>query len=445
MLVLRQERLDADQTEIIQETVKDRFKIFLELPLSVGFIGADFFKHEKINHGNFGENLSGLMRFNKDILGVNLIDHTGHIIQVFPYETNKGALGKRTQNFNNIKKSLDAGEAYFLSAPFDLFQKSKGFVFYIPIKTKSELKGWIAPVVSMGLFDEKFQLRKFSKSYELIILDEESNLPYFSTAMTPENGTRIYSSSATIFGRKLVFQSWRKKSANNYDFPWQWTFVASFILGLLSAWMVNLYEEKKKARRQLQDIGIILRLTAKEALGRLVELQGEAYKLESPENIAYITNLIEQIDLLQTMAISGEGISEVQEFLPVLENEIETFREIFRKKDLKMTYHRETLKDIKIEVNSWLMKNCVLANILTHSIIYADPGSEIELDYKSTEHSHFFTFHTRNIHYMGPDRDVTLPDRRMEVARKALQIYGGELFVQYDLSGGLIMRILLPI
>jgi hypothetical protein len=43
LLAKNQEKIDIHQTSIIQENVKDRFTLFLKLPLNIAIIGSDYF------------------------------------------------------------------------------------------------------------------------------------------------------------------------------------------------------------------------------------------------------------------------------------------------------------------------------------------------------------------------------------------------------------------
>jgi hypothetical protein len=442
-----EDAFDAQQTEIIQEYVKDRFNLFLKLPLSIGYIGSDYFAYNdklEMDHSPFAKNL---LRLNKDILGMNLVDTHGKIVSVYPVDDNLQAIGKISQNYPFLKQSLDKKESYWLSPPFSLFQGQQGFVFYIPILTKNGVhKGWFAPVMSTSLFDKEFKLEEFLKTYSLIIRDVSTGIPYFATGMEPDRKQKIYEIKSTVYGRDMEFLSWRKDSKSHLSPPWYVVLLFSLIPALFATILLKLFYQRKAARVQLQDISILLRLTSKEALAKLIDLQNEFYKIGSTENITFVTNLIEQIELLQTLAYTGEEMEmKLYEFLPLLENEIESLQELIQKKSLHVTYSPEAFKDINIEVNSWLLQNCVLSNILTHSIIHAESSTGINIDCKREDEKVFITFHTQMVISSGPENTAINLDRRMEVAKRALSFYKGDLFLQRDLAGGIIIRIILPI
>lgn len=451
-LIQRQEAIDAKQTSIIQENVKDRFKLFLNLPLSIGIIGADYFSKDNFLTRQYSPAAETLLTINREILGLSILDHEGRIVRVFPVENNPDAKGKITQNFESLKKSYKKGEFFWFSAPFNLYQGKKGFVIYVPIVQSEELKGWFAPVISAEIFFNKFKLDEFIKSYDLVIKDKVSNHHYFSTSEKTMPESKIYETTAIIMGREIVFQNWRKGNGDFFQFPWYWNFVLALIFAIISALLVKLYEQRKKARGQLEEISGLLRLTSKEALSNLVDIHSEFNQLDPSDlqkssfskNVFYITNLIEQIDLLQTMAQAKEEIHhEVHSFLPLLERQLEILHEVIQKKELHINFKNENLAKVSISANGWLLQNSVLANVLSHALIYAQPGSTLEIENKSSDENHFITFHVKQILQKGRD-GATKMDRRMEVAKGILHIYHGELFIQNDLAQGLIIRILLP-
>lgn len=443
----QEDKFDAQQTEIIQEHVKDRFNLFLKLPLSLGYIGSDYFSYDsKLNMDNspFAKNL---LQLNKDILGLNLVDADGRIVSVFPAPENSNAKGKISQNYPYLKKSLDNNESFWFSPPFPLFQGQQGFVFYVPIKdAKGVHKGWFAPVMSTAGFDKEFKLEEFLKTYDLVIRDVATGIPYFATGIGPDKKQKSYERRGKVFGRELEFLSWRKDSTSHLHFPWYLIFLFSILPACIMTFTMKLYYQRKAAGHQLQDIGILLRLTSKEALGKLIDLQNEFYKIGSTENIRFVTNLIEQIELLQTLAYTGEEMEvSVQPFLPLLKDELQSLNELIEKKSLKISMNPESFKEVNVEVNSWLLQNCVLTNILTHSIIHAENGTGINIDCKKEDDKAFITFHTQLVVRSGTEIAAVNLDRRMEVAKHALSIYKGELFLQHDLAGGIIIRIILPI
>lgn len=438
-LINYQEKIILRQTKLIQENVKERFKIFLDVPLSIGMAGADYFSSGNLHTKDYGPHADDILKINKDILGLNLLDEKGTIVRVFPSELNPHAVGKVSQNFNSILANYKKGENFWFSAPFKLYQGQPGFVIYVPITENNKLKGWFAPVISAKLFFEKFKLSEFLSSYDLIIKDKESRLDYYATAMFPDSDPKVYESEISLMGRPLQFQLWRKNEPLLFNIPRYLIFVLSAILASLLVYIVCLYDLRKKARRQLEDISIMLKLTAKDALNKLID---EKVTLESRND--YITNLLEQINLLQSMAKSGEGPDQSELLVaPLIQEQLDNLDELKSKKDLKIHFNSNEFSETKVFTNEWLLQNCVFGNILVHSIIYADQNSTIYIGQKTLNEEHTLTFHTSRVIHTG-GQDPFLMDRRLEVTKKVLSLYQGHFQLQHDLSEGVIIRVTLP-
>lgn len=454
ILIARQDEIDTKETRIIQENIRDRFNLFLKVPVSVGFISAELFSREKdLLKRKYTQAATTVRQINPEILGINVVNLDGEIIRVFPAEKNPSTIGKVSQQYPLLKESYQKGEKYFFSPPFKLYQGFAGFAFYFPIVTSEQLRGWVAMVINSEDFFKKFKLYELTSVYNLIIKDKKTNLNYFASSGAPGPDTKVYETVVNQMGREIIFQSWRVDGTSFVLFPQYGNLLIALFMALVAAFMNKLQEQKKKARAQLADISGLLTLTSKEALSNLVDIHDEISKSEKLtgegpylRNINYITNLIEQIDLLQTMAQSREGAHfETNPFLPLLENQLHLLEEILAKKDLHIIYKKENLANVIIHANGWLIQNSVLANILSHCVIYAQPGSMILIENKGSEDDNVITFHIQKVHHKGPESNSLSLDRRMEVARRILHIYQGELYIQNDLDEGMIIRIKLPL
>lgn len=453
-IVERKEQQDTQQTIIIQENVKERFNAFLKLPLSIGMLGADIFSTGDLLKKPYGPGLDNILQTNQEILGLSILDHEGRIIRVNPVDSNPSAMGKITQNIKALQASFAKGEPYWLSPPFQLFQGPRGFTLNLPIIENKVLKGWFAIVISTELFSQKFELSEYSHIYHLMIKDVSTGQSYFSTTDTAYPEAVMHEMPVTLQGRKLVFLSWRKEGEAIYHCPWWVSFILALIVTAVLKLISHLFEQKRRAHNQLNDINALLHLTSAEALSKLVEMHHKfnAFELTSnqkenfSEAVTYLKHLIEQIDLLQTMSLSDEELhQEFHGFFPLLMGQIKNFKEVIQNKHLKITYEQENLDKVLLSTDGWPLQNSVLSSILSHSIVYAKDGSQISIENKSTEDTHYITFHTHKINREGPDGEATHLDRRLEVARRILQIYRGQLFIQNDLSEGMLIRIMLPI
>lgn len=454
LMVENQQHIDAQQTRIIQENVKERFSAFLKLPLSIGMLGADIFSRGDMKTMPYGMGLDSTLVNNPEILGLSVLDADGKILRVNPEGTNPSTMGKVSQNLKLLKDSYTKGEHYWFSQPFQLFQGPKGFALYVPIVNNKVLKGWFATIISTELFTKRFELAEYSHIYDLTIQDQTTGMNYFSTYDKPYKEAVMHEMPVKFMDREMKFISWRKEGEVLYNFPWWVSFVLALLFTLILKLITNLFAQKKRAHSQLNDINSLLHLTSAEALSKLVDMHHRFNTLELTDiqkdnfqaAVTYLKHLIEQIDLLQTMSLSDEELhQELHGFFPLLMGQIKNFTEVIQQKHLKITYEQDNLDKVMISADGWPLQNSVLSSILSHSIVFAKEGSQISIENKSNEDSYYITFHTHSINREGPDGEATRLDRRLEVARKILQIYKGQLFIQNDLSEGMLIRITLPI
>lgn len=449
-----QKYIDEQQTRIIQENVKERFSYFLKQPLSISMIGADIFSSGDLKTRPYGPGLDSTLQKNPELLGLSILDKDGRIVQVNPVGTNPSTMGKVSQNLGLLKESLARGEKFWLSKPFELFQGPKGFAVYVPIFEKGILKGWFATVVSTELFTKQFELSEYDHIYNLAIKDSETGLDYFTAFDKPHTGADFNEMKVKLLDRDVVFVSWKKAGEAIYHFPWWVSFIIAMVLALTARLLASLFGQRKKTEAQLNDINSLLQLSSSEALSKLAQMHEKFNTFELTQNqkenfsdaVTYLKHLIEQIDLLQTMSLSDEKLhQETQAFLPLLMDQIKNLKGIIQQKHLKITYEQENLAKILVSADGWPLQNSVVSSILSHSIVFAKNGSQITIENKSSDGTHCITFRTHEINSEGPDGKATELDRRLQVANKILGIYRGKLFIQNDLAGGMLIRIMLPI
>ncbi len=451
-LVKRQEANDFRETKLIHETVIDRFQLFINTPLSIGLIGSAIFNKSNIAEYVYSWAAKELTIINSELLGLNVLNDKGIIARVYPEEKNPATVGKKSQNYENLLKSFHKGEKYYFSEPFKLHQGPKGFALYVPITVENKIKGWMVPVIDANAFFSNFRINELDSKYGLIIKDKETGKKYFETAVLPDDSVKFYESQNNTFGRTIVYQSWRLEKPFILFTPFG-NLLISLLLSTLTTFVYRLYDQKKKAKEQLEDIRSILALTSKEALNNLVDIHTEVNQLgpvvlNSPirKNIDYITNLVEQIDLLQTMAQTNETPEEDhdQVFLPLLEKSIGVVQDTLDKRNINIKYDQSNLSKIHINANGWLIQNSVLSNVLSHALIHAKSGSTIGVASDSSSDAHLISFHIKDTIQADMNNSGLNFERRMEVARRILRIYAGELILQRDMNEGMIIRLSFP-
>lgn len=446
-------RGDRKETRAMLEIVTDRFKRYLELPYMMGVLGAEFLSRD-IKHVNYETYAELVRNANPEFLGFNVMDHEGRIIRTFPDGANARAQGKRSQWTDALNRSFAKGDPFYFSPPFRLFQDQQGFVFYFPVMKGKVHEGWYAIVISSENFLEKFALNDFLRIFDLVILDEQSGVDYFATSMVPDSEEiTVFSTETYLYGRKLLIKTWRKEPSPIQSFPWYFSVIISLVFSLAVAFIIRLWGQRRKAREQLENISILLRVTSKEALSNLIEIHSEFGQLNLPEDekverlsrdINYLTNLIEQIDLLQTLAHSRESLSgdDTHSFLTILNRQLEAFDDVLERKNVKVTLEPDEFKDFKLCQNEWLFENSVLSNILSHLLIHVQKDSKLVIKGTRKNDQCKVTFHIHRV--PSGDFSSKVIGRRLDVARKVLQLQDGDLKEDFDGPEELQVTLVLP-
>lgn len=444
-----QEKEDEKENSVIQEIAIDRFKRYLDLPYILGLLGSQTRATGSISLEESDRYTKSIIETNPEFLGFNIMDSNGVIIHTSPEQPNSKAQGRVSQNLGPVLEAYHQGKPYYLSAPFRLFQAQQGFVFYFPFNSKGKLKGWNAVVISSEAFLKKFSLDKFLKLFDIVIQDEETGRDFFATSIPPENERRVLSKTVELFGRKLVFKSWRKAESFIYTFPWYFSVIIALILSLASAFMLKLYEQRKKASNQLENISLLLRVTSKEALSNLIDIHSEFNRLNLPEgenverlsrDINYLTNLVEQIDLLQTMAHSKEGLTDGGlNFIQVIRQQLDHFSDVLMKKNIQTNFKESEFQNIVIQMNIWLLENSVLSNVLSHLLIHAENGSTLSIENHSRGNSQIVKFRIKR---QPSGEQAKIISRRMEVARKVLQLHQGDLREEVNSDDEIVISVI---
>jgi hypothetical protein len=446
---LEQKRIE--QEHLIAENVKDRFQKFLQLPFTTSLMGAQYFSQHNMKTDDYGL-LESFIQTAPEIVGLNIVDADGLIIRGFPLALNSVAVGRKSQNTPYLKQVFQQYHSYWLSPPMTLFQEIKGFVFYVPIMREKKLRGWFATVMSAENFLKRFRLDVFVKDYHILVFDRESKTPFFTSGKTNPPSKHIQQLSVNIHGRLIDIFVWRKKLFFWEDLSIAMVALASALLALLITFIFYLYDEQKKSRVQLTDIRKILKLTSSEALSYVIDLSGqmkntgERNEERMRQNLQYLVNLLEQVDLLQAAAQDQETLSEERVNLSkTIKDTVYELETVIQKRGLKVRFKEpENGESIYLRCNEWLFKYSVVYNLLSHVIVHADDGSMVDVNFQVDEDSSRITIHVERVNTTGGNELPIHLDRRLEVAKNLLQFYGALFHLHYDLNQGLILRITLP-
>ena len=99
------------------------------------------------------------------------------------------------------------------------------------------------------------------------------------------------------------------------------------------------------------------------------------------------------------------------------------------------------MRTLNIVVNERLAQSGVIHHLLIHLFVFIREHSTLEILYKEKQLSYESVFHAYEV--TGPEAFQT--DRHFEVAKKVMDICGGEFFMKNHQAQGLFIRIVFPI
>ena len=443
----RENALQREATRFLQHEISKRFQLTLDVALVIGQMSSVYINEEKTSK-RYGEFVQKALEDKDYIIGLSHIGVDGKIIRTYPEEANQGAAGKVSQNLPEFMKSYERGEKFWFSHPIQLYQGTPGFIFYIPIKNKNKLQGWIAPVISSNLFFEHFRTMDFFSKYELIIKDEATENIYLETGLL-HNEDEIEEVSSSLWGRNIIFQSWPKTTNPHLELPFWIRFLSSLLFALIISFFMKEHLQKEKAYSRLEDISDVLKITSNEILAKLMDIQNDYLSKKdskfintetAEKEIQSVTNLFEQVELLQNIASTEQLYEETFEILPLLTEQLNHLREIVNKKNLKLKLDSESFREIKVTGNKWLISNTVLKNALSFSALISRPDGKIEVTHTISSKECSTLFYIEKIIEAEMSKAFRV-DRRLLVAQNVMNLLNGEITIYEDGSGGMILKI----
>ena len=212
---------------------------------------------------------------------------------------------------------------------------------------------------------------------------------------------------------------------------------------------MKIYLQKKKAYQRLENIRDVLKLTSNEVLSKLMDIQNNYLSLGADgflstnvveKDIQSVTNLIEQIELLQNIASSEQIEEETFEILPLIKEHLELLQEVVPRKNLKLKLDAESFLGIKVTGNKWLVSNTVLKNALSYSALISQPDGRIEVSHTVSPRECSTIFHIEKV----IEREISQTfkiERRLLVARNVMELLDGHITIHEDGAGGIILKL----
>lgn len=443
------------ETDILHHNVADRFTLLMDTHQAIGLVASEY-----ISSGNLGtseyEDLTRRILENFDeILGLNILNNEGTIINVSPKNANQSALGKTTQNIDSLTTSYKNNEPYWLSPPFKLFQGGMGFSFYMPIVKKGKQLGWVAPVIDQSKFFKKFVTSEFLTTYHLIIRDEVSGRTYFATENSPMGVIEKFENEKLIKDRKISFISWPKKPNPMEKRQLYLSLILALglsVLGIFSLWM---YDQKLIIRKRLESLSNLLRMTVNDTGQSLttIQRQFEQMQLSLPStqlqkvsrHLNYMNTLLRQMEMLQKLT----GNIKRQEFtretvLPMILEVTDLLNDEMNEKRVILIYDPQELSHIEILADKWLICHSVLRHFIRQAMLMSPANGDIELKYSKENQFNCFSILHKGVGFHDELLHGKITDEETFVAEKVIQLHQGKLHFQNTSDGGMVI-IKLPI
>lgn len=448
-ITARNQAIDQEEIKIVQEIIKERFNLFLDVSQVIGQIAAKSLVGS--SNENYGRLVQDVFAEKPYFLGLNRLDIKGEIIAVYPEDHNSEALGQITQNYHNLLESIKRGKKFWFSPPFQLYQSGVGFVIYVPIFRGQKLEGWTASVINSQKFFERFRAMDFFKTYELLIKDELTGGIYFNTAEEPSSVVSVSTVKAKTLERSIVLKSWRKKEKQVLLVPWYWDWLMALLIASLVTFGARQFIQRWEVTSKLDSVRKLLRLTSGEMLNNLMEMHSEYLTLGATgylrtkvveEDVMSITNLVEQMDLLQSMAEPSGTEEETFPILPEVKVIIQEMEDFTLKKNLRIELDESSFHDVKTTGNRWLFRNTVLKNILTHCLIHTRQGKRIEVSFELLHKKGTLSFQCEEVVESENDRSVNMT-RRLLVAKNTMKLMDGNLVIHEARKNGVAIKMAL--
>lgn len=454
------------QAKVIQNDVHERLRLYLSGTMGARVVASAFWEQDIVEQDEYEKLAGKLIEEFPEIYGVNEVNASGKIIRVFPFETNRPALGQISQNITFLKDSFAKGEKFWFSPPFPLFQGGRGFVCYLPLMKGKIHLGWLGIVISTDKFFDYFTNNEFGKNFYVEVTDIKTGQHYLNDQLPAEEKPRelLFQNTLTEFGRAILVTVWPKETIVPSAFPWAIPTALALFLSLIATQAFNWWTQREDARRSLSSLNNLLRLTIHDTAASLTTIKGYLEIMKSDvtlvpverlsRHVGFVVDLLDQIKLVRHLTASNDHWR--KERLPLLTLVLEMseiMSERLRNKDILLRYDPEELAAAQMTLNRGLFCHSVLGNILSNAIMFSPNGSTIILSHRINAEMHEIDVCDR-----GPGvPELTLKqlkDRKLSdtgssfgllIAQQVAEIHGGDLQIISAQGGTNIVRVRLPV
>jgi hypothetical protein len=397
-----QERSLEEETHILHQTIIDTFSRRMERFRDISQVVSGLLATEKMDEHVYETIGKSIMAINPEIVGLNLLDTKGFIFKVFPYETNKLALGKVSQNYSVLKEALKNGQLLWFSPPFKLYQQRAGFVFYRAIGTGEKFKGWAAIVLNGTSFLERFHFDKFLKRYHIVIKDKETGRIFFATTDLSHYLGKIYENEASFIGRKVIFYSYPRVLPASYTMALWLCVLISIGISALVTYSMRLVLLNRESKRKLTHLKALLDQTFLQTTQISRSMNQELSSTENFDHsrkkiegyLYYLTHLCQEMTVTSTLAQPTQEeereLSEVNVF-SVIREQLDFNRELLTQENVSVNISFSE-KELIIKAYRWLLCHTGFGNIIRYMGYMARRGTEMKITSINDGHKTIISF-----------------------------------------------------
>lgn len=446
----RQVKHSQEEISILHAEVENNFRLLVENHYSVLLIASAIAVTEQDLLGAYTKIADEILKSFDGVMQLNFVESSGDITIIAPKEKNRLAIGKQLINYKEMMVSLERGEKVYLSPPFELYPGILGVSLYFPVFKGRKFLGWLALVQGLDRFIEKFLVTNFFGSYHLTIKDIETGANYYASAEVPGEKS-VFSTKVNIMGREINFISWRKTDELISSVSWPLLLIMSFFLSVLVAATYSAYEQKGRARKELENIEILLRGTFNSTSRNLnsIQEQLELIKLGSgfvplnkiSNHLANLSYLIDQLRVL--VKISESQQLKRTAILPMLIDLTKVLEEKLNLKDLHLSFNTQYFMGVEVETRHWSIYYSALENVLNYFITISERGEEITITLEDSPIPSVCVMNSSQLHKEDVLTRIDLPENLMK-ATIAIESQHGKLFLANRPDHGAVVVISLP-
>ncbi len=452
------------ETSVLHSSIFERFEAQLGHYVSIVQLVSTIWSSGQSQH--FAETAEQIIAETPEVQGLSELSLDGVITQAWPYLSNRGAVGRVTQNLASLNEARASKKNLWFSNPFKLYQTEEmGFGVYHLIKdAKGQPRGWIALVVSSDALFRELKKTDSGKSYDLRAIESRTGLSYISDkAELPskiEPGL-VKTNRIEIHGREIEIQLWLTDELMVPVYLKAPPLLIGLGFWLLLTYVYYLLEGRKMASAQLEDLNQLLRLAIHDTSTSLTTIKGYLeFMKDDPalvpvdrlsRHVGFVVDLLDQIKLVRQYSAKDSWKRERLSLLNFVLEVSDILSERLRGKDIFLKYDPEELSRAQLYLNRGLFGHSVLGNLLGQAITYSPPGSTLQIRYRKENATHVIDIQDQAKGPAGSGRigksqqtGKGLESFSVQIVEQVMQLHDGKLEFIPLAEGGRIARLTLP-